>query len=167
MMREIEFRGKSTKDGTWVYGSYESIMQTLTDRATAIIHVKMDWGLNHHVEVWDDTVGQYTGIKDKYGKKIFEGDIVAEHNGDFKGVVSQAKDGMWVIDWDDIPDGYSSLYEYSNWREVVGNIHDDPGLLKNKNKDFIPKQVSFCDNCLYITHTVDGKCGKCGARKEE
>lgn len=44
-------------------------MQVLTDRKTAIIHVNIDWGLNHHVEAWDDTVGQDTGIKDKNGWK--------------------------------------------------------------------------------------------------
>ena len=165
MMREIEFRGKSTKDGTWVYGSYESIMQVLTDRETAVIHVKMDWGLNRHEEVWDDTVGQYTGMKDKTGRRIYDGDIISECNGTIKGVVNQAENGEWIIDWDDIPDGHSSLYGYLKSREVIGNIHDNPGLLKNGNKYFIPEQVSFCEDCLYITHTVDGKCGKCGARK--
>ena len=133
-MREIEFRGKSTKDGMWAYGSYESIMQVLTDRKTAIIHVNIDWGLNHHVEVWDDTVGQDTGIKDKNGWKIYEGDIVAEHNGDIIGTIVQHPSGEWQIAWIGIFSGTSKLYDHRDLCEVIGDIHNNPELLEeNKN----------------------------------
>ena len=132
-MREIEFRGKSTKDGTWVYGSYESIIQVLTDRETALIHAKMDWGLNHHVEVWDDTVGQDTGIKDKNGWKIYEGDIVAEHNGDIIGTIVQHPSGEWQIAWIRIFGGVSKLYDHRDLCEVIGDIHNNPELLETKN----------------------------------
>lgn len=59
--------------------------------------------------------------------------------------------------------GYTFKYE----NEVVGNIHDDPGLLKNKNKHFIPGQISLCKNCWCMAHTINNKCGKCGANKEK
>ena len=159
-MREIEFRGKSTKDEAWVYGSYESIMQVLTDRETAIIHVKMDWGLNSHVEVWDDTVGQYTGIKDKNGKKIFEGDIVAEHKGDITGQIIQHASGEWQIAWFGVFGGVSKLYSHRDFCEVIGSIHDDVKYMEDD-------QISLCKNCWCMTHTINNKCGKCGANKEK
>nr|DAY24876.1 MAG TPA: YopX protein [Caudoviricetes sp.] len=159
-MREIEFRGKSTKDEAWVYGSYESFMQVLTDREIATIHVKMDWGLNSHVEVWDDTVGQYTGIKDKNGKKIFEGDIVAEHNGDITGQIIQHASGEWQIAWFGIFGGVSKLYSHRDLCEVIGSVHDDIDYMEDD-------QISLCKNCWCMTHTINNKCGKCGANKEK
>nr|DAV05152.1 MAG TPA: YopX protein [Caudoviricetes sp.] len=136
-------------------------MQVLTDREIATIHVKMDWGLNSHVEVWDDTVGQYTGIKDKNGKKIFEGDIVAEHNGDITGQIIQHASGEWQIAWFGIFGGVSKLYSHRDLCEVIGSVHDD---IEECAKD---DQISLCKNCWCMTHTINNKCGKCGANKEK
>lgn len=66
-----------------------------------------------------------TGVLDKNGKMIYEGDIVSKHNSDLKGVVKQVKDGQWAIYWDNTPDGYYVLFKYSNLCEVIGNIHED------------------------------------------
>nr|DAN66760.1 MAG TPA: YopX protein [Caudoviricetes sp.] len=73
----------------------------------------------------DFIVEQYTGLKDKNGKEIYEGDIVSKHNSGTKGVVKQVKDGQWAIYWDNVPDGYYVLFKYSNLCEVIGNIHED------------------------------------------
>lgn len=137
-MREIEFRGKSTKDGTWVYGSYESFMQVLTDREIATIHVKMDWGLNSHVEVWDDTVGQYTGITDKNGIRIYGGDIVKFVDLELAmkptGVVCFDNAKFFIKDLE-FSDGTYHIVDFYDYNipnrdfEVIGNIHDNPELL--------------------------------------
>lgn len=75
---------------------------------------------------------QDTGLKDKNGKEIWEGDIVSSHNGDITGKITQHKCGEWRIEWIGIYGGSSSLYDEHHLCEVVGNIQENPELLEEE-----------------------------------
>lgn len=75
MNREIVFRGWDIKNNCWVYGYYEDYMVAFGPH-TATIHVKMDWGLNGSFSVVPESVGQYIGVEDSTGKRIYEGDFI-------------------------------------------------------------------------------------------
>jgi uncharacterized phage protein (TIGR01671 family) len=91
------------------------------------------------IKVYSETVGQYTGLTDKNGKKIFEGDIVDcwSEGVNAQGTVQQRRDGLWIIYpawqkhimWGLCPDEYSNTTV-----EVIGNIHDNPELIKRLNQ---------------------------------
>ena len=126
-MREILFRGKRMSDGEWLYGS---LLHANRKGATeCCIHSDR---YSHLID--PATVGQYIGLTDKNGKKIFEGDIIAtklfgEHID--KGVVRYGQyncsccDGVygWYVDGGDIRDA-------EEIGEVIGNIHDNPELME-------------------------------------
>ena len=116
MMRELKFRA-------W-YKSEKKMIYNIQNEFEERIELGMDC-FSDYLKNDDFIVEQYTGIKDKNGKEIYEGDIVSKHNSDLKGVVKQVKDGQWAIYWDNVPDGYYVLFKYSDWCEVVGNIHED------------------------------------------
>lgn len=116
MMRELKFRA-------W-YKSEKKMIYNIQNEFEERIELGMDC-FSDYLKNDDFIIEQYTGIKDKNGKEIYEGDIVSKHNSDTKGVVKQVKDGQWAIYWDNVPDGYYVLFKYSDWCEVVGSIHED------------------------------------------
>lgn len=140
-MREILFRGRSI-DGTWHYG----VPLVFTED-----YVCMTAPHTYNKTVETDTVGQYTGLLDKNGKKIFEGDIIKTDNGRVSAISIVQYGNFAPTMFYDLLERYvrtrpkERLYglfakskcgeemflsECSQLIEVIGNIHENPELLK-------------------------------------
>ena len=117
-MREILFRGKRKDNGEWVEGTGV----VYTGKETLI--VKFNYYFEHY-EVLPETVGQYTGLTDKNGKKIFEGDIVKVPVYFDCGCYPHTEIRTKVVK---IPMFYTIAFDGDI--EIIGNIHDNPELLK-------------------------------------
>ena len=155
-MREILFRGKCVDTGMWYEGGYIHLHKTThcpigdperfpdNDIHQIVFERMTDWELpNQHyrVDVDPKTVGQFTGLTDKNGKKIFEGDIVRVlgnqqvedwKNVDYIGSIAFLDAGFCVIDGT-IEDHAFRRYQLPRLAldlEVIGNIHDNPELLE-------------------------------------
>ena len=131
MMREYLFRGKRLDNGEWVEGDLRHGGYFLNDPSVYICVPFADTIMNCPVD--PNTVGQYTGMKDKNGKRIFEGDVLLLD--DIKGIVNYCT-GCFCVRLS----GPDYLYrnnpaidicmnEYPGL-EVVGNIHDNPELIE-------------------------------------
>ncbi|EIU5758754.1 TPA: hypothetical protein LTU78_002748 [Listeria monocytogenes] len=139
-MREIEFRGKAIHPnsleqivGSWAYGGiFEN----------KIISRNLDMDSHYHgfiseIEIDLKTIGQYTGLKDKNGKKIFEGDIVeiieidAFGNLDWNRLKGKVmfSEGAWLVT--DSGSFAIPLWSEINEIKVIGNIHENPELLED------------------------------------
>jgi uncharacterized phage protein (TIGR01671 family) len=140
-MREYLFRGKRINNGEWVEGGiisldadsgYVFIAEPFLSASTLPVYEIV----KHHTHlVVPESVGQYTGMKDKNGRKIFEGDIINcwSEGVNAQGTVQQRKDGLWIIYpawqkhimWGLCPDEYSNTTV-----EVIGNVFDNADLLE-------------------------------------
>lgn len=133
-MREILFRGKDIKEH-WHIGLLAHIGNAW--------YISNSAGIPTAYEVIPSTIGEYTGLKDKNGKKIFEGDIVTYEDAvaDFEGyhddvflncgeVGISAWDGIYFTNRQTVD--MSDLYESKTMVdcEIIGNIHDNPELLE-------------------------------------
>ena len=142
-MREILFRGKRADNGEWVKGYYYKSKYYRTDNELCdyitIPHPEEKYRGSDSYIVLSDTVGQYTGLLDKNGKKIFEGDIVKfkEFRDTYIGkVVFNQKTGGFEFWWNVTVGAYGEKATHtanltvSNDIEVIGNIYDTPELLE-------------------------------------
>ena len=138
-MREILFRGKRMDDGEWVEGYLVKavggecmILPVTTEHCGGA-----EFSEGYHCG--PTTVGQYTGLKDKHGKRIFEGDIMKQKDITHKGEIQIEGEKYLVTSssgcWFGIckkTDYKRSIFlsELCNIGEVIGNIHDNPELLE-------------------------------------
>ena len=131
-MRTIKFRGQKPSNGAWVYGSlvYSDEIRPAIYFQTGNGLVKvMDW-----VYVNPETIGQFTNLYDKNKKEIYEGDILKVPYTQERIEVRFVR-GVFAFLWNgDLDDEAPINTPTQEWAEVIGNIHDNPELLKRKNK---------------------------------
>ena len=136
------FRGK-TYEGKWVEGVYYKQEEDYGDKNEAHIIItskevlSFDQALEFSVVI-PETIGQYTGLTDKNGKKIFEGDIL-EFSDRLVVVFWHAHLGCWdtnflkFTNYENRRDDMSPL-NWENKSKIIGNIHDNPELLKGEQE---------------------------------
>ena len=139
-MREILFRGKRIDNGEWVEGLL-SQTTVIAPNKPAYVALTIDElgkkpfdGCWHEVD--PDTVGQYTGLTDKNGKKIFEGDIVLGRFEFGMKVPSLVvfRDGAFGLEWEHAGKTVFTVFTgFCNVTfEVIGNVFDNPELLNKE-----------------------------------
>lgn len=153
-MREIKFRGKRVDNGEWVYGYYfpDMLKKTHDSTVTWAFIKEYDYENAKSItqEVHKETVGQYTGLKDKNGKEIYEGDILkckstkSTGDGYFNHDITTFYRNSVVEWWQSFSnigyrlrskDGSTMMIKPSSLSkmevEVIGNIFQDGDLLRD------------------------------------
>lgn len=132
-MREILFRGKRRDNGLWETGSLVIVRGGISGEQVSIV----DKMTGYLTPVIPKTVGQYTGLSDRNGRKIFEGDIVDVFVKNKKTVCRVAWAevvGQWQLLQANRLPGTASHLDLSCYDfEIIGNIYDNPELFKMCN----------------------------------
>ena len=132
-MREILFRGKRTHNGEWVYGDFVRGNERKSLRDSIFVYDSETQSFNDY-EINPSTLGQYTGLTDKNGKRIFEGDIAKVLQGKDKDIAYVGFENGAFMLYPKTGNIYERTlweYWYNDWDvEVVGNITDNPELLE-------------------------------------
>ena len=132
-MREILFRGKRTINGDWVYGDFVRGNERKSLRDSIFVYDSETQSFNDY-EINPSTLGQYTGLTDKNGKRIFEGDIAKVLQGKDKDIAYVGFENGAFMLYPKTGNIYERTlweYWYNDWDvEVIGNITDNPELLE-------------------------------------
>lgn len=133
-MRKILFRGKRTDNGEWIQGypcrygwTGKEKDYIIPDYASALYTAEID----------PETIGQYTGVTDTNGRKIFEGDIVWYDYKEERGIIQWDNDtARFIITYSTstFTVDFDNVYGYE--LEIVGNIYDNPEMMEKIEEDY-------------------------------
>lgn len=135
MKRDILFKAKCLGNGEWIEGWYYQKPNPLTRNGEPIRHFISNCP-PFASEIDPETVCQYTGLKDKEGRRIFEGDIISAHLDEKNPDDETINFVKWSgFGWCSVQPGFDpdpiSDFDIGLWM-VVGNIHDNPELIERK-----------------------------------
>ena len=126
-MREILFRGKRTDCEAWVEGD---LIQAFRGNQISACGIMPHTPTAYCWKVEPETIGQYTGLTDKNGVRIFEGDIIQSLESSVTGLVQWFPEHSAFMVWCKSANEVGFLYECADIIKVIGNIHDNPELLE-------------------------------------
>ena len=123
-MREIKFRAHDIASNKWLYGDLRHHKDDVCI---------FEQGGNKGEQVKRETVGQFTSLYDKFGKPIYEGDILRA--GEEKTLLEvRFVRGVFAFLWNgDLDDEFPCNAPTQEWADVIGNIHDNPKLIRRRN----------------------------------
>lgn len=133
-MRTIKFRGKKLHNGKWVCGYLSDVDNTPIGKV-GIINSKPFSGCEESSMVIAETIGQFTSLYDRNKKEIYEGDLLKLQDDDTGLIEVRFVRGVFAFLWQgDLDDELPINAPTQEWATVVGNIHDNPELMKGGEK---------------------------------